>query len=135
MFNNEDTMPKILLIDDDSQYRTLVRRMLEADGHEVYDAHDARSGHELFSTDRPDVVITDILMPGVDGIELIRRLRQEKRDVPIIAISGGGQCPPDLYLLSSQYLGATRTLSKPFRRDELLDCVKEVLSESVNESG
>ena len=127
-------MPKILVIDDDSQYRTLVRRILEADGHEIYDSIDAKSGHELFFVVKPDIVITDILMPGVDGIELIRRLRQEQQEVPIIAISGGGQCPPDLYLLSSQYLGATLTLSKPFSREELLDCVKKVLSDPIQQS-
>lgn len=134
MFNNGDAMAKILIIDDDTQYRALVRRMLEADGYEVVDAREAKSGHELFDEANPDVVITDILMPGVDGIELIRRLRQEGRSVPIIAISGGGYCPPDLYLLSSQYLGATLTLSKPFRREELLDCVQKVLSDPVQQA-
>ena len=126
-------MPKILVIDDDSQFRGLVRRMLEDDGHEVRDARDAKSGHELFAAEQPDVVITDILMPGVDGIELIRRLRHEGHTVPILAISGGGQCPPDLYLLSSQYLGATQTLPKPFRREELLNCIKKVLSAPVEQ--
>ena len=130
MFNNRDAMPKILVIDDDSQCLTMVRRILEADGHEIYDSQDAKSGHELFNVVKPDVVITDILMPGVDGIELIRRLRQEQQDVPIIAISGGGHCPPALYLRSSQYLGATLTLSKPFRREQLLECVKKALSDT-----
>jgi FixJ family two-component response regulator len=68
-------------------------------------------------------------MPETDGIELITALRRERADVRIIAISGGGRCPPDVYLTSSQYLGATRTLSKPFRKDELLEAVNGVLEE------
>jgi DNA-binding response OmpR family regulator len=117
------------VIDDDDQYRALVRRMLESDGHEVLDTSNAAAGQELFRDRQPDLVITDILMPETDGIELITALRRERADVRIIAISGGGRCPPDVYLTSSQYLGATRTLSKPFRKDELLEAVNGVLEE------
>ena len=127
-------MPKLLVIDDDEQYRVMVRRMLEAGGHEVIDASNAATGYELFVGESPDLVITDILMPGTDGIELITRLRAEKPEVPIVAISGGGKCPPELYLTSSQYLGATRTLPKPFRRAELLSVVDEILAPSASES-
>jgi DNA-binding response OmpR family regulator len=121
-------VPKLLVVDDDEQYRTLVRRMLEDDGHRVLDAATAAAGYEIFEAVALDAVITDILMPETDGIELITRMRREKPGVPIIAISGGGKCPPELYLSSSQYLGATRTLSKPFRRDELLEAVNAVLA-------
>lgn len=127
-------MPKLLVIDDDEQYRVMVRRMLEAGGHEVFDASNAATGHDLFVGEKPDLVITDILMPGTDGIELITRFIAERPDVPIIAISGGGKCLPDLYLTSSQYLGATRTLPKPFRRAELLSVVDEILTASASES-
>jgi CheY-like chemotaxis protein len=112
----------------------MVRRMLEAGGHEVLDASNASSGFELFVGQSPDLVITDILMPGTDGIELITMLRAERPDVPIVAISGGGKCPPDLYLTSSQYLGATRTLPKPFRRSELLSVVDQILAPLAAES-
>jgi DNA-binding response OmpR family regulator len=108
----------LLVIDDDEQYRRLVRRMLETAGHEVLDAPDAAVGQALF-----------ILMPETDGIELITSLRRERPNVRIIAISGGGKCPPDVYLTSSQYLGATRALSKPFRKDELLEAVNSVLED------
>ncbi len=108
--------------------------MLEGDGHVVMDASNAEDGYKIFLDESPDLVITDILMPDTDGIELITRLQREKPDVPIIAISGGGKCPAELYLSSSQYLGATRTLPKPFRRDELLQTVNDVLAESRPES-
>ena len=112
----------------------MVKRMLEAGGHKVIDASNASTGYDLFVGESPDLVITDILMPGTDGIELITRLRAEKPEVPIVAISGGGKCPPELYLTSSQYLGATRTLPKPFRRAELLSVVDEILAPSASES-
>jgi len=114
----------------------MVRRMLEAGGHKVIDASNASTGYDLFVGESPDLIITDILMPGTDGIELITRLRAERPEVPIVAISGGGKCPPllGLYLTSSQYLGATRTLPKPFRRAELLSVVDEILARSASES-
>lgn len=127
-------LPSLLVIDDDEQYRALVRRMLEDDGHQVMDASSAETGYEIFRSISLDAVITDILMPDTDGIELITRLRREQPKLPIIAISGGGKCPAELYLSSSQYLGATRTLSKPFRRSELLQAVNEALAGTKTES-
>jgi YesN/AraC family two-component response regulator len=105
--------------------------MLEEDGHVVFDAPSARTGQEIFWAERPDIVITDILMPDTDGVELITALHKEQPDLPIIAISGGGKCSPELYLVSSLHLGARRTLSKPFRRDELLEAVDTLLAESL----
>jgi len=126
-------MAKILVIDDDEQYRALVLRMLEADEHRVLDAS-AEEGYNIFLSEDPDLVITDILMPQTDGIELITRLRKINPDLPIIAISGGGKCPARLYLSSSKHLGATRTLPKPFRREELLQAVRESLEGCPQES-
>jgi DNA-binding response OmpR family regulator len=108
--------------------------MLENAGHQVMDASNAETGYQIFVDEDPELVITDILMPDTDGIELITRLRREKPDVPIIAISGGGKCPAELYLSSSQYLGATRTLPKPFRREELLQTVDEILTGTRTDS-
>jgi len=127
-------MPKILVIDDDEQYRTLVLRMLQGEEYRVFDASSAEEGYDIFLNEDPDLVITDILMPQTDGIELITRLRRTKPDLPIIAISGGGKCAAELYLSSSKYLGATQTLPKPFYRDDLLHAVKEALSPCPRES-
>ena len=120
-------MPKILLIDDDEQIRKLVRRYLEGEGHRVYDAQTAENGMSVFLAQEIDLVITDILMPGKDGIELITELRREKPEVKIIAISGGGSCAPHLYLASSKYLGASLAIAKPFRREELIQAVDQLL--------
>ena len=126
-------MPKILIIDDDEQIRKLLRRYLEDEGHEVEDAATAVAGMKIFLEDRIDLVITDILMPGKDGIELITELLEKKSDVKIIAISGGGSCAPQLYLASSKYLGASLTLAKPFRREELLQAVNQLLEQNPNQ--
>ena len=67
-------MPTLLVIDDDEQYRALVRRMLEDAGHNVRDACSAAAGYDIFHTEALDAVITDILMPDTDGIELITQL-------------------------------------------------------------
>ena len=126
-------MPNILIIDDDEQIRTLIRRHLEADGHTVTDAATAVAGMQKYLEGRFDLVITDILMPGKDGIELITELLEKKPDVKIIAISGGGSCEPQLYLASSKYLGASLTLAKPFRREELLQAVNQLLEQKPSQ--
>ncbi len=120
-------MSNILVIDDNEQVRMVIRRHLESDGHTVSDAATAVAGIQKYAEDRFDLVITDILMPGKDGIELITELLEQKPDVKIIAISGGGTCAPQLYLDSSKFLGASFTLAKPFHREELLRAVNQLL--------
>jgi len=127
--DQEEALSKILVIDDDEQIRKLLRRFLEADGHDVLSASDAIEGMTVFREQTPGLVITDILMPDKDGIELIRDLRALTPDLKIIAISGGGSCSAHLYLASSRYLGASRTLAKPFDREELKQAVDELLGE------
>jgi hypothetical protein len=116
-------LSKLLVIDDDEQYRVMVKRMLEAGGHEVLDASNAATGHDLFVGEKPDLVITDILMPGTDGIELITRFIAERPDVPIIAISGGGEMPPGFvsyfFTVSWRYQNPAQAISAcrtPVRR-------------------
>src|SRR5437868_3583695 len=82
-------MAAVLVIDDDPQYRRMVRAMLESSGHDVRSANDGNDGIESFTERRPDLVITDMIMPELDGIETIRVLRDLDPSVPIIAISGG----------------------------------------------
>ena len=88
-------MADILLIDDEAQMRRMIVRVLNAAGHTVREAADGRVGIELFRDAVPALVITDIVMPDMEGIELIRELRRLEPSVPILAISGGG---PALYL-------------------------------------
>jgi CheY-like chemotaxis protein len=120
-------MARILLIDDDRPLRTVLAEALSLAGHEVFQAEDGRQGVEIFRVARPDVVVTDLIMPGQEGIETIVQLRQEFPDLPIIAISGGAS-HSKLYLDMAKRLGARRIIPKPFSADQLLGAITEALA-------
>ncbi len=124
-------MPYIIIIDDDQNIRAILRAMLEDAGHEVDEAYDGHRGIELCRKRCPDIVITDILMPGMDGIETITHIRKELPDVRVLAISGGGRICADHYLELAGNLGATRELSKPFSRKDLISEVDVLLKSSA----
>jgi len=122
-------MQTILLIEDDSQTRKLLMRMLDSAGYNVLEAVDGREGVEIFNQNPIDLVITDLVMPEQEGLETIRMLRSLVSDVKIIAISGGGRIGPENYLSMAERLGASQTLKKPIKREDLLTAVKGVLQE------
>ncbi len=121
-------MARVLIIDDESNVRSMLRRMLHQAGHQVSEASNGAEGIKLYEQDQPDLIITDILMPEKEGIETIIALHRANPDLPIIAISGGGRLGGTDFLCSAQLLGARHTLSKPFRGDQLLSAVSESLS-------
>jgi DNA-binding response OmpR family regulator len=118
-------MAKILVIDDEPEIRELFAEVLVSAGHEVISASDGRMGFELFMRHRPVLVITDLLIPGIPGLELIGRLRQEA-SVKIIAISGSSVGNLD----AARQLGAAVTLRKPLSVDRLIATVGQLLGES-----
>jgi len=120
-------MARILIIDDDDLFRTMLRKMLEYEGYDVIDAQDGNVGMRLYRKEPADLVITDILMPEKEGIEIIRELRSDFSEVKIIAISGGGSVGINNYLDIAKMLGAQFTFEKPFRREEFLEAVRESL--------
>lgn len=120
-------MPNILIIDDDNQFRTMLRKMVERNGYEVIEASDGKEGIKLYRKNPTDLIITDLIMPDKDGIETIQELRKDFPDVKIIAISGGGRLGPHDYLHLAKMLGAQRTLTKPIELDELLKAIEELL--------
>jgi len=92
--------------------------------------HEAANGLVAMAVLReapPDVIVTDLVMPEKEGIEIIREIRQDHPDLPIIAVSGGGRVAPDCYLELASKLGADRPLVKPLTRDELIGAVHDVL--------
>jgi len=117
----------ILVIDDDENIRLLLRAILEPEGYRVLEASDGDKGVKEYQKNPTDLVITDLIMPGKEGIETIRDLRREFPNVKIIAVSGGGRIGPDSYLKMAKGVGALCTLSKPIDRSGLLDAVKEVM--------
>ena len=120
-------MPRILLIEDDQSVRSFMRRALQRAGHESIEAEDGCAGLDQLSGSTFDLVITDLVMPKMEGIELILRLRRSQPDLPVIAVSGGGRMPPKIYLDVAQTCGAARVLAKPFAVEELLAAVEAVL--------
>ncbi len=120
-------MAQILVIEDDEHIRGLIREVLEELGHEVLESSDGEDGLKKFSLNPTFLVITDILMPGMEGLETIRHLRTEVPTAKIIAISGGLEGKGVNVLELAKKFGATRILAKPFDLSQLLAAVEEVL--------
>jgi CheY-like chemotaxis protein len=121
-------MIQVLIIDDEEAVRDTVRQILERAGYEVTEAADGRKGIVQLRQQPVDLVITDILMPGQEGIETIRILRKEFPQVKILAISGGGKNGTLDVLPAAQAFGAHCTVAKPFERKELLEAVSALVS-------
>lgn len=122
-------MSRILVIDDEPAFRKMVRTFLEAEGHEVTEAGNGDDGIAKFRATGPDLIVTDILMPGLNGIEAILKIREEQPDMKIIAVSGGtGGLAVTSFLTTAQEAGADRSLAKPFRRRELMETVEGLLA-------
>jgi DNA-binding NtrC family response regulator len=124
-------MARILIIDDETQIRSMLRLMLERVGYEIAEAPDGIEGIRQYRENPADLIITDLIMPNKDGIGMIIDLKKEFPKVKIIAMSGGGVNRPEGYLDGAKKLGATRTLTKPIDRDEMLKAVKETLQETA----
>lgn len=122
-------MATILVIDDDQEVREFLVTVLQRAGHEVASAPNGRDGVSMFRSNPVQVVITDIIMPEKDGIETILDLRREHPDLKVIAISGGGRTTPENYLHSARLLGADRAIRKPFKNEEILQAVDELVNE------
>ena len=123
-------MTEILLVEDEQPVRATIRDLLEDAGYAVSEAGDGRQGLEACGAAHYDLVITDMLMPRTDGVELIQALTSRHADMPILAISGGGRVPGELCLTLAGSLGAVATLAKPFSRDALLAAVASCLDGS-----
>ena len=121
-------MACILLIDDDEAVRDVTAEILRQAGHTVDTAPDGNAGLTLHRAEQHDLIITDMMMPDMDGLELIMALRHTEPRPRIIAISGGSQFSEALLLPMAQRLGVQRTLTKPIQADALLQAVAEVLA-------
>jgi len=116
------TMAKILIIDDEDMMRVLLRSALQSAGYEVVEAANGRQGLELFRQRPTDLIITDIAMPELNGLELILDLTRHFLRAKVIAISGLGG---EKHVLDvAKLLGARQTLQKPFSMTQLLDTVR-----------
>jgi DNA-binding response OmpR family regulator len=116
----------ILVVDDEDDVRAVIVTQLTESGHEVLEAADGERAFELALERRPDLAIVDVTMPGLDGYELTRRLRdhQDTEEVPIIILTAQGG-PRDV--TQGFEVGADEYIRKPFSPHELRDRVQEVL--------
>jgi len=121
-------MANILLLDDDTNVNVALSATVKSGGHQVVSLFD---GSKLLThmTDI-DLVITDVIMPNVDGIEVLNAMKKEYPNIPVIVISGGGRVSADMYLKSAKVLGARAIMQKPIDNDLLLQTIDEVLAES-----
>ena len=124
-------MARILIIDDDQAVRLTVKLLLDRQGHEAMIAESARHGLKLLESQSFDLLIVDIFMPDIDGLETINRIRQGQKHIPIIAISGHSfrsalNSPPD-FLAMAIRLGAVRSLQKPFSPRDLAVAIDDIL--------
>jgi CheY-like chemotaxis protein len=122
-------LARILIIDDEDLSRSMLSQALTRAGYDVSTACDGTEGIELFRSVLADLIITDILMPGKEGLETIMELRRDFPDVKIIAMSGGGRTGNLNFLDIAERLGAQRTLQKPFHLQDVLQLVQEVLQD------
>lgn len=120
-------MANILIVDDQDSILQIVRRILEKHGHSVIEAVDGITALKKVSESNPDLVITDIFMPEMDGLEFLRRIRELSPRPGVIAMSGGGVVDQDQVLSLAKALGASLVLTKPFLPKELLEGVERVL--------
>ena len=114
-------MARILLIDDDDSVRTMLCLTLTHFGHTVIEARNGKEGLELFQHANADLLITDIVMPEKEGLEVLMELRKKDPPVKIIAISGGD------YLHMAKLMGAAKVLAKPFSTNVLIAAIDELL--------
>lgn len=119
-------MLSVLIIEDDEFVQNMLKQTFERAGYEVATASNGRVGLQLYQCKPFDVVITDLIMPEMEGIETISSLRQNNPEVQVIAISGGGRNNAQDYLELAQKLGAKKTFTKPVNRNKLLEAVKEL---------
>ncbi len=117
---------RILVVDDNDQMRELLRLILESAGHETMEAANGKIALELLGTRPADLVITDIVMPEMEGTDLIMTIGTRYPDVRIVAISGGGKSDPNAYLKTAGKRGADRILHKPFGKSAILSIIGEL---------
>lgn len=121
-------MARILLVDDSLLSRRILEKVLKNQGHETIEAIDGKDGLEVYHRERPDCVITDLLMPVMSGQQFIQELRAGGSNVPVVVVSADIQttCRKEC-----EQFGISAFLNKPFEEEALVDCVNSVLQNLV----
>lgn len=120
-------MAKILLVDDDDLVRYALGKLLRKAGHEVVEANDGKQALAIMQANRPNLLITDVIMPEQDGLGILREVRGFKGDMPVIVMSGGGRLVGTDFLALAKSMGASGILAKPFEDEALLALVEKLI--------
>jgi DNA-binding NtrC family response regulator len=118
----------ILLVDDEEAIRKMVRAILGGELYEFTEAGNGLDAQALLEKQKFDLIITDVIMPDCDGIELVMAVRRKLPDIKVIVMSGGGRVRAGHYLDLASKLGAARVFEKPFDTAALRKTVQELLS-------
>lgn len=125
-------MYDILVVDDEPMIREGLKVALELEGHKATTASDGNEALRMISEKKPDLIITDIIMPESDGIEVICSVKENNPEIKILAISGGGRISAKDHLKIAKQLGATGVLTKPFSTTDLLSEIDRLFANSSN---
>ncbi len=123
-------MANILIIEDDEDIRRVLKKILETAGHKVTVAPNGKVGIESYREERHEIIITDMIMPDMEGVETILHIRSDCPEAKIIAISGGGPSRnASTCLTIGELAGAIKTLAKPFGSKQIIEAVRELIDE------
>ena len=120
-------MSRILLIEDDQPFRRALSLHLTKAGYAITEVEHGRAGLAAHQAQPFDLIVTDLIMPEMEGVETIRALRKITPTLPIIAMSGGGRSSPEDYLSIARQFGAAAVLAKPFALKDLTDAIAGLL--------
>jgi CheY-like chemotaxis protein len=126
-------MARILIIDDDPTIQILFSQFLKSKGHTILQAEDGRKGISILKSQQLDLVITDIMMPEMDGLEILMGIRDAEIEIPVIAISGGMRDLPINFLRHAKLFGASYVFEKPVPLDILNNSVNSLLENPPEE--
>ncbi len=123
--------PKILVVDDDEHILRSLSQYLELEDFHVFSASSGPEALELFHKEKPDLLVLDVMMPGMDGFQVLETLRSdpETAQVPVLMLTARDQHND---ILKGYQMGATSYLVKPFNLDELVEAIREVFATKSN---
>ncbi len=131
MNGEERALTKILVVDDESSIVTLLQFNIEKAGFDVVTAEDGRTGYELALSEKPDLIVLDLMLPEMDGIEVCKQLRQDKVETPILMLTAKDD---ELDKIIGLELGADDYLTKPFSPREVVARIKAILRRSAGKA-
>lgn len=123
---------KILIVDDDNSTRLLLRKFLEPDGHTILEAANGQQGLDTFTQSSPDLILTDIIMPVMDGISFVQALRKRNQTIPVIVMTGDIHGRAKEFFDISSQLGASYSLEKPISKEKLDDALSKAIEDINN---